>query len=333
MSYVFISYSSLNQKQSDEMLQVLKSAGFQTWRAPENIPSDSNYSKEVSSAIRNCGCFMLMLTKNAQNSIWVETELERAKNCAKPIIAIQLENFSLNTAFEGYLSETTTVDLSEINSSDAQMQTVFGFLEKYLGQRSAAAAKTSAPVITETPAIQTNTQAKQPVTAPPPASNIKVIKYDGGDVYEGPMVNGKRHGKGKYTWANGDFYEGDYVDGVRTGYGRYQWKNGEYYEGEFFNNKFHGKGKRVWLDGDVYEGDYAENKRHGKGKYSWPNGDIYDGDFVDDVRTGYGKYMFANGDVYQGEFADGKRNGIGKFTHADGRVDIGFFENGKLSSF
>ena len=34
-----------------------------------------------------------------------------------------------------------------------------------------------------------------------------------GDKYEGGWLNDKRHGQGKYTWADGDFYEGEWVAG------------------------------------------------------------------------------------------------------------------------
>ena len=53
---------------------------------------------------------------------------------------------------------------------------------------------------------------------------------DGG-VYQGEMVAGKPHGKGKTTYKNGDFYEGDYVKGKRQGYGVYTFSDGEKYEG------------------------------------------------------------------------------------------------------
>jgi hypothetical protein len=53
-----------------------------------------------------------------------------------------------------------------------------------------------------------------------------------GGVYEGNWKNGKRHGKGKYTYAGGVVYEGN-------------WEN----------NMGHGKGKLVTYSGrEVYKG-------------------------------------------------------------------------------
>ena len=40
--------------------------------------------------------------------------------------------------------------------------------------------------------------------------------YDDG-VYEGNLVDGKRTGKGKFTWPDGTIYEGDFVDGKFMG--------------------------------------------------------------------------------------------------------------------
>ena len=40
--------------------------------------------------------------------------------------------------------------------------------------------------------------------------------YDDG-VYEGNLVDGKRTGKGKFTFSNGNVYEGDFVDGKFMG--------------------------------------------------------------------------------------------------------------------
>ena len=44
---------------------------------------------------------------------------------------------------------------------------------------------------------------------------------DGGD-YQGEMVMGKPHGKGRTTWKNGNYYEGEYDKGKRQGHGREQ---------------------------------------------------------------------------------------------------------------
>ena len=155
---------------------------------------------------------------------------------------------------------------------------------------------------------------------------IRKIYSDG--VYEGNFVDGKRTGKGKFTWSSSDVYEGDFLDCKRTGKGKFTRANGSVYEGDFVDGKRIGKGKFTWADGDVYEGDFVDNKRTGKGKYTWSSGNVYEGNFVDGKRTGKGKYTWPSGDVYEGDFVNGKITGKGKFTWSNGDVYEGDWVDG-----
>jgi hypothetical protein len=42
-------------------------------------------------------------------------------------------------------------------------------------------------------------------------------------------MNGKRHGKGKFTWYNGEIFEGQWRDGKKNGYGVWKSPKGDYY--------------------------------------------------------------------------------------------------------
>ena len=109
--------------------------------------------------------------------------------------------------------------------------------------------------------------------------NFKRVEYDGGDVYEGEILNGKRHGHGTYTWADGDTYEGDWKDGKRCGRGKLiqygKSPSGETYmkysyDGEWLDNREHGHG--ICVEGDfgwekmdkVFEGEWVNGKRQGR---------------------------------------------------------------------
>lgn len=63
-------------------------------------------------------------------------------------------------------------------------------------------------------------------------SGKHVEKYENG-VYDGEFVNGKRHGKGKYKWADGAEYDGDWKDGNMDGKGRKKWADGNMYNGDW----------------------------------------------------------------------------------------------------
>jgi len=160
-------------------------------------------------------------------------------------------------------------------------------------------------VNTDYVAISTTT-----TTAKSSSTAVKGKKtYDSGDVYEGDLADGIRHGKGKYTWTDGGVYEGDWVNGKRTGKGKFIFGEGDWksdvYEGEYLNDLRHGKGKYTFASGTVYEGDFVESKFQGKGKMTWKNGDVYEGEFFNDLRNGRGKYTYASGTIEDGRWKDG----------------------------
>ena len=51
------------------------------------------------------------------------------------------------------------------------------------------------------------------------------------DTYEGDMVQGKREGQGKYTFASGGVYDGAYSDNKKSGSGKMDYPDGSKYEG------------------------------------------------------------------------------------------------------
>lgn len=148
-----------------------------------------------------------------------------------------------------------------------------------ISRRSTAAVKAEQAVPTAMTDIAE--ERKQPAGAE--VENRQTHVYPNGDVYEGEMKDGLRHGYGKMTYAGGDIYIGDYRKDKRHGHGRYQFANG-----------------------NVYEGDYVDNKRTGHGVLRYANGEVYEGEFLDGRRSGYGKYTFLNGDVREGNWKDNK---------------------------
>ena len=131
--------------------------------------------------------------------------------------------------------------------------------------------------------------------------NFKRVEYDGGDVYEGEILNGKRHGHGTYTWADGDTYEGDWKDGKRCGRGKLI-QYGKSPSGETYIKY-------------SYDGEWLDSKEHG-------HGICVEGDFG----------MYKNDKVYEGEWVNGKRQGrfVWYLTNSNGGRYINFYEDGNL---
>jgi len=125
------------------------------------------------------------------------------------------------------------------------------------------------------------------------------------ELYEGQLINGKKHGHGNLTFSRDDKL------------------NRDYYVGKFKDDKSNGKGKLVWKSGSVYEGEFVNGLRFGNGTYTLPNGEMYEGQWFNNKKNGFGKYTFARNSVkdnYIGELKDNEAHGKGKLVWKDGSV-------------
>ena len=113
------------------------------------------------------------------------------------------------------------------------------------------------------------------------SSKIETIDFSDGSYYNGLYENDKRHGEGRFLWANGETYEGRYVQDHRTGQGTYRWPDGSVYKGSFFKGKRHGKGIFTASDGIRYEGEWLHDWQHGKGQLLFPDGKSVKGTWIE----------------------------------------------------
>ena len=84
----------------------------------------------------------------------------------------------------------------------------------------------------------------------------KVYAGEKGGTYEGPLVDGNRHGTGKFTFNTGVYA-------------------GNVYEGDWLNDVSHGQGVNKWASGDVYEGGLKDDNMHGQGVFRYADGAVY----------------------------------------------------------
>lgn len=59
---VFISYSSIDDLEVNNITNAFDSVGIDYWRAPERIGLGSNYAKEIPQGINNCKVFLIVLS-------------------------------------------------------------------------------------------------------------------------------------------------------------------------------------------------------------------------------------------------------------------------------
>jgi len=131
MGYAFISYSSRQQKDADSLRHLLRENNIDTWMAPYDIPDGSEYADVINNAIRNAACFVLLLTEDAQNSTYVDKEIERALHYGKTIAPIQMDDVVLNDSFSFYLCNQQIEMVPVMDASVPKVQNLIKHL-KYL---------------------------------------------------------------------------------------------------------------------------------------------------------------------------------------------------------
>lgn len=154
----------------------------------------------------------------------------------------------------------------------------------------------------------------------PTANWVHAFLDEDGEIYEGEMLDGWRHGMGVCMYPNGFMYQGQWKRGREHGRGKLMTADRRtIYEGEWLDGKMHGKGKYNFKSGACYEGDWKENLRHGQGTYQLPDSaGVYRGEWREDLRWGFGCLTWANGATYEGDWARGVRHGRGTLRWSDG---------------
>ncbi len=135
MGYAFLSYSTKNQQAADAMRNLLRKEGIETWMAPGDIPAGSRYAQVINQAIKGCSCFVLILSDDSQNSIWVAKEVERAVNYRKLIIPVQIEDMILNDEFELYLSTDQLVAIQKIDEDSFEVKKLIDSVAASAGRK------------------------------------------------------------------------------------------------------------------------------------------------------------------------------------------------------
>eukprot|EP00347_Sterkiella_histriomuscorum_P016008 403354852 len=117
--------------------------------------------------------------------------------------------------------------------------------------------------------------------------------YASGQITEGPLSNGKFHGK-VCQFGPTCYYEGDFVQGFRKVYGVMLWNHGDMYCGEWKKGTYQGQGTYYMANGKIYEGSWKDNNQHGKGVLKYPNGDTLQGQW--NYSTPIGEFIYTHAD-------------------------------------
>ena len=162
-------------------------------------------------------------------------------------------------------------------------------------------------------------------------NGLGTASYNNGDTFTGEWKKGHPYtGNGFVHYSSGVF-EGELLEGNMHNKGKLTLNNGDIFEGQWENDKLNGKGeyrnKRIH-----YIGDFLDDNKHGRGKLVLlSDNSIYDGDFKNNMKKGKGKIIYIDGSTYEGDWDYDKKHGEGKLTDTKGKITFGLWKLNELS--
>jgi len=130
---IFLSHASPDSGAAGRLAKEIEEAGFPCWMAPRDVPFGANFGEAIIDAIETTEVFVVLLSANANSSIHVSNEIERAVNYRKTIIPVRLENVRPSRANELHLSARQWVDLfGDETTKEANMRRLLNALRDVL---------------------------------------------------------------------------------------------------------------------------------------------------------------------------------------------------------
>jgi hypothetical protein len=109
--HIFISYANQDSAPAELLLSALERRGVKCWMAPRDIPPGGSYAGAILGAIESSSCFVLIYSKNANASVHVVREVERALKFEHNIMPIRLDDSELSQSLEYLLATVQWLSL------------------------------------------------------------------------------------------------------------------------------------------------------------------------------------------------------------------------------
>jgi hypothetical protein len=95
MSSVFISHSSKDNAFTRELADALTLAGIDVWVDFDRIDQGATFTRAIENALLDCRVFVVVISRAARDSDWVENETLKAMEYGKPLRIVLLEDVPL----------------------------------------------------------------------------------------------------------------------------------------------------------------------------------------------------------------------------------------------
>jgi len=107
---IFISYSSKNKAIADAVCHKLEERKMKCWMAPRDILPGANYAEELINAIDNSKLFVLIFSKDSNQSQHVLRECERAVSHGIPIVPFRISDVLPGAALQYFIGPQHWLD-------------------------------------------------------------------------------------------------------------------------------------------------------------------------------------------------------------------------------
>ena len=115
---VFISHSSADSKLAYSICHFLEEKGIRCWIAPRDVQGGSEYAEAIIMGIRNCKIMVVLFNNNANNSIYVKNEVERAFNYKSILIPFKIDETIPSASLELFLGSVHWLNATKGNAED-----------------------------------------------------------------------------------------------------------------------------------------------------------------------------------------------------------------------
>ncbi|MDX1991950.1 MAG: toll/interleukin-1 receptor domain-containing protein [bacterium] len=95
MSHIFISYSRKDSEFAHNLADQLETAGFKVWIDVNDIVPNDEWVRRIEKAVEDCDALVVVLSRSARDSEWVERETLLAMDRRKPVYPALIEEMPL----------------------------------------------------------------------------------------------------------------------------------------------------------------------------------------------------------------------------------------------
>lgn len=106
----FISHASQDADAARQICEYLEREGVPCWIAPRDVTPGREYGAEIIEGLLECPVLVLVLSENANKSIYVKREIERGVSAGKPVFPNRIREVTPSRSLELFVASSHWID-------------------------------------------------------------------------------------------------------------------------------------------------------------------------------------------------------------------------------